>query len=297
MSFISELHIWSVSQLSSSSSSSFHPSFTFIAVTQKSPWMGWGKALWRLRLSKLFAILAFSPCFPNPSHRHFPLLVNFGLPHPKEARLEPGKCIRQPKQFLGSWEGKTWGTLGAAPSCPGSELSTCLTVGAAPGWAGRHSSGTMCNSPECKGTTEVSHVDLEIKKGLLFKVGKQKDHILASAFPQVCRNEINFKKALEFSGNENNQMNIFADAKYSYRFSLGKFVLNLAKNMTIIYGKNRGCINYSDSKITKTSLKFLCKTSKMFLTTFWNKTTSLTFIWLLKGISFKSSMKWIPQSE
>lgn len=63
-------------------------------------------------------------------------------------------------------------------------------------------------------------------------------------------------------------MNIFADAKYSYRFSLGKFVLNLAKNMTIIYGKNRGCINYSDSKITKTSLKFLCKTSKMFLTTF-----------------------------
>lgn len=117
-------------------------------------------------------------------------------------------------------------------------------------------------------TTEVSHADLEIKKGLLFKVGKQKDHILASAFPQVCRNEINFKKALEFSGNENNQMNIFADAKYSYRFSLGKFVLNLAKNMTIIYGKNRGCINYSDSKITKTSLKFLCKTSKMFLTTF-----------------------------
>lgn len=98
--FISELHrkVLSISWLSSSSSSSFHSSFTSFAVAQKSPWVGWGGV--KLCEDWDWSLLGFSPYFPNPSHRHFPLLFSFGLPHPREARLEPGKCIWPARQFV-----------------------------------------------------------------------------------------------------------------------------------------------------------------------------------------------------
>lgn len=52
----------------------------------------------------------------------------------------------------------------------GSKLRTWHAVGAAAGPAGRHRSVTVCNTPECKVTTEVPHLDLDIKNYVLIRV-------------------------------------------------------------------------------------------------------------------------------
>lgn len=54
----------------------------------------------------------------------------------------------------------------AVPWCC-SELSQTLSHrGSCSGWAGRHRSLTVGDTPGCKVTTEISHVDLEFKKDL-----------------------------------------------------------------------------------------------------------------------------------
>lgn len=117
LSFISELHrkVLSISWLSSSSSSSFHSSFTSFAVAQKTPWVGWGKALWRLRLISFRFFLRISQILHTDV---FLYRLVLGCLIPGKPGWSQGSVSGQPGSLYGSWEG-------AAVDCPEccSELS------------------------------------------------------------------------------------------------------------------------------------------------------------------------------